>query len=73
MRLNAKIEVDTPFKDIIYNSLSPDLGSAKKVKIDMLNNDMLEFAFEADDASSLRAGVNMVLQLLKLSGEILED
>ncbi|MBW6451929.1 MAG: hypothetical protein K0B02_04345 [DPANN group archaeon] len=72
MHLNAKISIDTPFNDIIYRSLIPDMVSTSKVQLSASNKDVLEFSFSAKDISSMRASFNTLFQLLKLSTEILE-
>lgn len=72
MDFEAKIKVNVPDKDYIYNALAPDMEDTRKIKIKMHKNDALEFHIEAGDINSLRAGVNITLQLLKLSCEIIK-
>lgn len=75
MNHSAKFVFKTPFAEKLYESILPeassDPGDKSTVKLER-DEDSVTLYIEAQDASALRASINMWLRLINVSEEVLE-
>ncbi len=61
------IEIDKPAdKDLIYQSLIPDMASTERADISIRSGKTLKIEINTKDITSLRAVINTVLRQIKL-------
>ena len=61
------IEIDKPAdKDVIYQSLIPDMASTERADISIRSGKTLKIEINTKDITSLRAVINTVLRQIKL-------
>lgn len=66
------LDINTKNNKIILNSLLPDLQESERIKIKVVKKNPIKIKISATDITSLRAGINSILKLVRVSEDILE-
>lgn len=66
------LNINTSKNKVIMNALLPDLKESDRIKIKVIKKDPISIKISSTDVTSLRAGVNSVLKLIKVAEDVLE-
>jgi len=66
--MKAEIEIECKNPEIIIKALKPDIGDAKKFKVELeTNKNKLKLKVEAENMPGLLAGINSYMRLIRTS------